>query len=93
MSLRGALSFAEAVSQRREIVSPRRHATLRRDPEKTSGQASKSPPRNDMSEQLQIKSSNYSADEAVSQRREIASSGPRKNIGAGEQEPSSQRHV
>jgi len=31
--------------------------------------------------------------EAVSQYREIASSGPRKNIGAGEQGHSSQRHA
>jgi len=52
MSLRGALGLAEAVSQYRKIVSPRRHATLRRDPEKPSGQASKSHPRNDMPEQF-----------------------------------------
>ena len=44
MSLRGALGFAEAVSQYREIASS--------GPRKASGQVSKSPPRNDMPEQL-----------------------------------------
>ena len=53
MSLRGALGFAEAVSPYREIASLRQAQDRRRDPEKTSGQASKSPPRNDMPEQLQ----------------------------------------
>jgi hypothetical protein len=52
MSLRGALGFAEAVSPYREIASLRQAQDRRRDPEKTSGQASKSPPRNDMPEQL-----------------------------------------
>jgi hypothetical protein len=54
MSLRGALGFAEAVSQYREIASLRQAQDRRRDPEKTSGQASKSPPRNDMPERLRI---------------------------------------
>jgi len=54
MSLRGALGFAEAVSPCREIASLRQAQDRRRDSEKTSGQASKSPPRNDMPEQLQI---------------------------------------
>ena len=52
MSLRGALCFAEAVSPYREIASLRQAQDWRRDPEKTSGQASKSPPRNDMPEKL-----------------------------------------
>ena len=54
MSLRGALGFAEAVSPCREIASLRQAQDRRRDPEKTSGQASKSPPRNDMPEQLRL---------------------------------------
>jgi hypothetical protein len=54
MSLRGAPGFAEAVSPYREIASLRQAQDRRRDPEKTPGQASKSPPRNDMPEQIQF---------------------------------------